>query len=208
MIYDLMASRRSIRKFQVEVPNKELIEQLIEAAITAPSASNKQPWRFLIVTSPTVKEQLYRAVHDAVELIAGHVDSHFEQGFRAYGDYFTRFNEAPIVIIPLFRPLSLLSNMVDDELEIGQKNDIIRMEYESGLVSTSLAIQNLLLMAHELGLGASGMTGPLVALKKIRRILSLPTSWGVVAFIPVGFPGEEPDAPPRKQLRNVIKWIE
>ena len=49
-LLSLLESRRSVRKYRDEVPSKELLQQLIAAAVTAPSASNKQPWRFLIVT--------------------------------------------------------------------------------------------------------------------------------------------------------------
>ena len=51
MIYDLMKSRRSVRRFRPEAPTREQIERLIDAAVTAPSASNKQPWRFVIVAN-------------------------------------------------------------------------------------------------------------------------------------------------------------
>ena len=208
MIYELMESRRSVRKFRPKIPSRNLIEQLIRAAITAPSASNKQPWRFVVLSDVSVKKRLVIAVQDAVDLIAQHIDPDFENSFRAYGDYFTRFGEAPVVIIPLFRPLHILSNMIDDDLGPSHRESIKFMEYNSGLVSTSLAMQNILLMAHELGLGASGMTGPLVAVDSVRNILKVPKSWDVVAFIPVGFPDEEPDPPPRKPLDTVLKWIE
>ncbi len=49
MILELMKSRRSVCRFKPEVPPRKLVEQVIEAAITAPSASNRQPWRFLAV---------------------------------------------------------------------------------------------------------------------------------------------------------------
>ncbi len=208
MIYEVMNSRRSIRKFQQEIPSRDVIERLIEAAITAPSASNKQPWRFLILTNNDTKKRLADAVRAAVNRIAAHIEPDFEKSFRAYGDYFTRFEEAPVVIIPLYRPMTLLSNMLDDDLSKQDKNGITHMENNSGLISTSLAMQNLLLMAHELGLGASGMTGPLVAQDSIRDILALPASWEVVAFVPVGFPAEAPDPKPRKSIEAVTRWLD
>jgi len=69
-------------------------------------------------------------------------------------------------------------------------------------------MQNLLLMAHESGLGASGMTGPLVADDEIRRILEISPSWEVAGLIPIGFPAEEPPGTGRKPAENVISWIE
>src|SRR5438067_627039 len=116
MILDLMQSRRSIRKFLPKVPKRAVLEKLIEAAITAPSASNKQPWRFLIVTNPGVKARMAEAVARAVERVAHRIEPQFETAFRNYGDYFTRFESAPVVIVPLYRPLALLSSMVGADL--------------------------------------------------------------------------------------------
>ncbi len=70
------------------------------------------------------------------------------------------------------------------------------------------AIENLLLVAHEMRLGASGMTGPLVASDRIREILDIPPSWDIAAFIPVGFAAEEPPATGRKPAGQVTRWIE
>lgn len=207
MILELMQSRRSIRRFRPELPDRASLERLIEAAVTAPSASNKQPWRFLIVTNAEVKTRMATAVRNAVERVANHIDPLFESGFRAYGDYFTRFENAPVVIVPIYRALTLLSNMVKPGLSEADQRNIACMERQSGIVSTSLAMENLLLMAHELGLGASGLTGPLIAMDDLCSILSVPGGWDIVALIAVGFPDEQPEATSRKSSAEVIRWI-
>ena len=208
MSIELMKSRRSIRRFKSARPGREVIEQLIEAAVTAPSASNKQPWRFFIVTNESIQRRLVESIQAAVDRVAGHVEPKFEEAFRAYGDYFTRFENAPVLIVPLYRPMNLLTRMVDEKLAPSDRAAILNMEERSGVVSTSLAFQNILLRAHELGLGASGMTGPLIAGDDLREILSVPDSWEIVAFIPVGFPDEQPDPQPRKPIGAVLKWLE
>ncbi len=200
-----MASRRSVRRFAPEPPDRALLERLLEAAVTAPSASNKQPWRFLVVTNREIIARLAAAVREAVSRISAHLDL---DAFRAYGDYFTRFESAPVLIVPLSRSLTILSNLVDGGLSDGDRERIRVMERNSGLIGTSLALQNLLLMAHATGLGASGMTGPLVAADRIREILEVPDSWEIVAFIPVGFPAEEPGRTDRKPIAHVVRWIE
>src|SRR5206468_362591 len=65
-------ARRSVRRFKPDMPDRALIEALIEVATTAPSASNKQPWRFLVVTNRAVIERLAAAVREAVDRIARH----------------------------------------------------------------------------------------------------------------------------------------
>jgi nitroreductase len=207
MILELMQSRRSIRKFLPKMPERALLDQLIEAAVSAPSASNKQPWRFLVVTNPEIKARMASAIRSAVQRVATHIEPQFGSAFRAYGDYFTRFETAPVVIVPLYRPLTLLSNMVDADLSAKDRENIACMEQQSGIVSASLAMQNLLLMAHDLGLGGSGLTGPLIALDDLRAILSVPASWGIVALIAIGYADEAPASPARKLPAEVTRWI-
>jgi F420 biosynthesis protein FbiB-like protein len=207
MIYELMKLRRSVRRFKPECPPREAIERLIAAAITAPSASNQQPWRFVVVTDRAAVAKLASAVREAVDRISAHIPARYEEAFRAYGDYFTRFEHAPVVIVPLCRPITILSNLVDGEIGPEDREAIAAMERDSGLIGTSLAIENLLLMAHEQGLGASGMTGPLVAAGRIREILEVPSSWQVVALIPVGYPAEEPPPTARRPAGKVVRWV-
>ena len=207
MIDKVMAARRSVRRFTPEAPPRVLIERLLEAAVTAPSASNKQPWRFVVVTRRSLITTLAAEVRAAVDLIAGHVEPRSEPAFRAYGEYFTRFEAAPVVIVALYRSLTVLSNLVDEALPEPARARIVTMEDRSGLIGVSMALQNLLLMAHELGLGASGMTGPLVAADRLRALLEVPPSWEIAALVPVGYPAETPPAPPRKPAARVTEWL-
>jgi nitroreductase len=204
----LLASRRSIRRFRPEMPPRALLEQLLDAAVTAPSASNRQPWRFLVVTSPKRIAELSDVVAAAVDRVAGEVEAGSEAAFRAYGDYFTRFAAAPVVIAPIYRPSPVLSHLVRPTLDPGDRAAIDEMERSSALIGASLALQNLLLMAHALGLGASAMTGPLLAEPALRPRLGVPGGWSLVALVPVGFPDETPPAPERKPAARVTRWLD
>jgi nitroreductase len=203
-----MKARRSVRRFRGDAPPREAIMRLIEAAITAPSASNKQPWRFLVISKRSVIDDLATGVRQAVDRIAQRIEPESEPSFRAYGDYFTRFEKAPVVVAVLFRSLTLLSHLAGDALAPDDRRQILRMERDSGLIGSAMAMQNLLLMASDMGLGASGMTGPLVADDHIRRILDISPSWELAALIPVGYPAEEPPPVERKPAERVVTWIE
>lgn len=203
-----MRARRSVRRFTAEVPDRALIERVLAAATTAPSASNKQPWRFLVVTNRALIDRAAAAVREAVDRVSAHVPPALEPAFRAYGDYFTRFETAPVVIVALFRTLTVLSNLVDAKLPPGDVTRIATMERDSGLIGTALALQNLMLMAHTLGLGTSGMTGPLVAADALRTLFELTPSWEIAALVPLGFPADVPPATSRKPLGRVVEWLE
>jgi nitroreductase len=206
-LVDILRARRSVRRFKDASLDRATITALLEAAITAPSASNKQPWRFLVVESRASIARMAAAVREAIARIAGCIPDESQPAFLAYGDYFTRFEHAPAVIVPIHRPHTLLSNLVDARLTAPDRAAIALMEANSGLVGTSLALENLLLMAHAMGLGASGMTGPLVAEPAIRAILDVPPGWGIVALVPVGWPAEEPAPPGRKPVDKVVRWL-
>jgi nitroreductase len=104
--------------------------------------------------------------------------------------------------------LTILSNLTAQNLSGGDEAAIRAMERDSGLIGTSLALQNLLLAAHAAGLGASGMTGPLVACDALREILGVQPSWHNAALVPMGYPDEEPAPTTRKPIERVTQWIE
>jgi len=207
-LLSLLQSRRSVRRFRSDRPSREMLTRLIEAAVTAPSASNKQPWRFFVVEDLALIASLADDVRAAVDRIARHIEPAQESAFRAYGDYFTRFEAAPVVIVALYRPLAVLSNLVSVELPEADRTRIAALENGSGLVGTSMALSNLLLAAHAMGLGASGLTGPLVAEDAFRARLEIPDSWSIAAIVAVGYADETPAATSRKPVANVVRWIE
>lgn len=196
-----MRGRRTVREFSDRSLDRLQVEELIELATTAPSASNNQPWRFFVTDQPALIDSLADAVQAAVEEVKSLMDTASRPSFDAYGDYFTRFARAPVVIVPAYRPLSLLSQMVPPNPAIE------RLEEVSGLASTSLAVQNLLLAAHARGLGATCMTGPLLAASRIEALLGIPQGWRMGMLIALGYAAEQPTAPSRKGLRTVLRWV-
>jgi nitroreductase len=207
VIEQLLRERRSVRRFKPDPVPEALVQRLIEGAICAPSASNKQPWKFLLVENRRLIESLADAVRAASSLVARHIPDASRAAFESYGDYFTRFEHAPLVIVPIYKPLTLLSNLTADDLPAQERAAIAQLEQDSGLIGTSLALGHLLLVAHELGLGASGMTGPLLARPELRRLLEIPPAWDIVALVPVGFPDEVPLATARKPAHSVTRWF-
>jgi nitroreductase len=205
---DALISRRSVRSFKPEHPGRNRIEELIEMAITAPSASNKQPWRFFITDDRITIDRMATAVSESLHEIVNHIEPQYIDAFQSYGDYFIRFSGAPVVIAAAFREIAVLSNLTGKSLPKNYFDEIRKMEYSSGLTSTSLAIQNLLLYAHSTGLGTSCMTGPLVAAEQLKTILNIPASWDLAALIAVGTPDEIPVNTTRKLPVSVIRWVD
>jgi nitroreductase len=204
---DILTGRRSVRKFKPDHPGRDRIEELIRMAITAPSASNSQPWRFFVTDSREVIDRMAHAVDAAVDRIVRHIEADLMQTFRSYGDYFIRFKNAPVVVTAAYREIVVLSNLVNSEISPIDLESIRVMECNSGLTSTSLAIQNLMLYAHSTGIGTACMTGPLIAADDLQKILSIPDSWHIAAVIAIGFADEEPAPTKRKTAEAVLRWV-
>lgn len=207
-LHALLASRRSVRRYRAEPVPRALLTRLLEAAVLAPSASNQQPWRFFVVESPVRRARLAEAVRAVVRDIVAHVPLESRPTLAAYGDYFTRFEDAPVIIAPLSRGLPLLGHLVDPLTPAELRVRIAHVEAHSGVVGTSLALENLLLTAHALGLGASLMTGPLLAEPALAQILGVPRGWSLTGLVPVGYPDEEPRPTDRKALAHVVRFLD
>ena len=176
-----LTSRRSIRRYQPTPISNDIIEQLLTAAIWAPSAHNRQPWRFAVIQNERQKQQLARSMGAKLraDLSADQVPPAVieKDAARSY----QRITSAPLLIL-------LSMSMVDMDSypdEIRQQN-----EWLMAAQSTALAGQNLLLAAHALGLGACWMCAPLFCPEVVKSSLSLPEDWEPQAMITLGYPAE------------------
>ena len=81
-LLELLRTRRSVRRFKPDALARGVLEQLLEAAVTAPSASNKQPWRFLVVESRETIARMAVAVRETTARIAARIPESSQAAFR------------------------------------------------------------------------------------------------------------------------------
>jgi coenzyme F420-0:L-glutamate ligase/coenzyme F420-1:gamma-L-glutamate ligase len=194
----VLRGRRSIRSFRADPVSADLIEKLIEAARWAPSASNRQAYRFLAVTSRSDLERMAEAVLEETRRVLSEVRPDAE----AYLDSFVRFRSAPLVLAPIFRDgFDLLEASTR-----GRAGDPERALLDAH-ASVCAATMNLLLAAHALGLGACWMTGPLIAKPALSTVIGVPSGWRLAALVPVGHPAEQPEIPPRRSVARLWKEV-
>jgi nitroreductase len=74
--------------------------------------------------------------------------------------------------------------------------------------SVSMAVQNLLLMAHASGLGACWMCAPLFCQDTVRQALSLPDDWEAQALITIGVPADEGKPRTRESVQSKVVYLE
>jgi len=163
-IFEAIKNRRSIRSFQDKAVPEELLRKIIEAAQWAPSASNRQEWRFIVIDDPDVKEKI------AKETVA----------------YFVP--KATLLILILYC------------------NRTHNMEYKDHLLSAAMAIQNMQLVIHSLGLGSCCVNN-LPPKYKLRKILSIPGCFDPVSLLCVGYAKKVPKPLPRKNsVKDIISF--
>ncbi|HVK88088.1 MAG TPA: nitroreductase family protein [Kofleriaceae bacterium] len=207
---ELLRTRRSVRAFTHQPVARDVMERVLEGAITAPSSTNRQPWRFAVVRARAMRERLVAAVAArTAEIKAIIARSHHAEDFGNYGDFFHEpLASAQVIVIPQYREYpDLIANLIasggGDPAQFSTASAM-----QSELVSTSTAIMALLLQAHAEGLGACMMAGPMVARDDIHALLGIESPWHMVGAIALGYPEGEAPVRGRKPLDRVVTWIE
>lgn len=181
-LLDLIKSRRSIRRYSGEPVSKETIMQLLETAMWAPSAHNRQPWRFAVLTSFTDKERLAQAMGARLRADRTADGDDPEDIERDVARSYARLTGAPALII-------VCTSMVDmDTYPDPQRS---RNEWTMATQSTAMAGQNLLLLAHAQGLAACWVCAPLFVPGLVRDTLNLPQDWEPQGLITLGYAAQE-----------------
>ena len=193
--YQLIESRKSIRKFKKEIPPRETIERILSAATHAPSGKNRQNWRFFVVSGKKRDEYLkysqksWLGIKDI--LVTRLKPSLYEFTER----FFFTLGEAPYVIFAY-------SHNSSDE------------RYHTSIGSVYMAVENLNLACLVEGLGCCTMGASLEIKKEVDQFLGV-TEWPeykageleLLCGIVVGYPDHEPPKANR-QLEGRITWLE
>ncbi len=154
-LFEAIQNRRSIRRFENRPVPDDIIRKIVEAGQWAPSACNRQHWKFIVIDSQEVKDNILK-------------------GTAAYF-----VSKSPLLILVVY------SNQTDN------------LEYKDHLLSAAMAIQNMQLAAHALGIGACCVNN-LPIKSRLRKILEIPSSFDPVALLCMGYPVAIPKPLKRK----------
>ena len=205
-----LRSRRSVRTFNSEPVPREVMERVMEGAITAPSNTNRQPWKFAVVRDPAMRKRIVDAVATRVaEMKAIIENSRHAENYGDYGDFFFEpLAAAQVIVIPQYREYpDLIANLIESGGG-DPKQFTTASSMQAELCSTSMAIMNLLLQAHAEGLGACMMAGPIVAKAEIQALLGITEPWRMVGGIAIGWPVGDAPVRGRKPVDRVVQWID
>jgi len=198
-LLEVIRARRSIRRYQPDPIPRQDIERLLEAAVWAPSAHNRQPWRFAVIAASGAKERLATAMGDrlrADRMRDGDAPDAIERDARRSHD---RIVNAPVVIAVCLSMRDM--DRYPDEHRISAERTM-------AIQSVALAVQNLLLMAHAMELGTCWMCAPLFCQDAVRKALALPEDWEPQALITIGVPADDGKARLRESAASKTLFIE
>ena len=194
---DAIRDRRSIRKYKKDPVADKDLDQIVEAARLAPSGTNRQPWRFVLLNSESEKQKIAGAVVQPFVL------------------------EAPAVFVCCLDRKSYTKSLVEKRMKELVQMNVISEEaagyiYKRKMpekvdevvipagayVDLGIAVEHMVLAAETLGLGSCWVR--LFNPKQIHEALGLPEQVEVVALLPVGYPAESPSPRPRLTREEIM----
>jgi nitroreductase len=170
--FDLVHRQRAHRRFTTDPVDDDAVGRLLDAAVHAPSAENRQPWEFVVVRDPDLRAQLLDYAEKA--WAAGgreFAESRLTPGLMAdveHGIGGGGYRDAPVLIV--------VCADVERGLEVTVPSSIFP------------AVQNLLLAATALGLGSALTTISMGFTAELQELLRLPAHVVPQAVIPIGHP--------------------
>jgi nitroreductase len=194
-VMEAVRGRRSIRRYEDRPVSQDLVNEILEAARLAPSASNLQTWRFKVVNDGDTRKALRQAA--------------FNQKF---------VEEAPVVIVACAdflafddrakRTLELLRSsarpsltMIMRYMRSGSGEDSEERQLVNAVINVSIAVENMVLAATSMGLGTCWVRA--FSPEKVAEILSLPPECPPLILLPLGYPAEDPAPRSRKSLPQI-----
>lgn len=182
-ILKIIKERRSIRRYKPDPIPKDILEKVIEAACWAPSYMDWQNWYYVVVGGEK-KKKLFSYLEDSFKKIIECLEEDISEGVKKRTSFFLDVaNDAPN-IIAVFSDVDLTTT-------------------PEALFSVAASVENLLLTAHSLGLGACWVSSALYIAEDLSEFLGIADK-ELVGLITIGYPNEYPEPSPRKSGR--VRW--
>ena len=206
---ELIDKRRSIRKYKTDLPPPEWIAGMIRCAAGAPSPGGSQPVRFIRISSPEVRDRLYRAMAAGRQrFLQGALNSDSPKRIRNRINTYWRYSEF------MFKaPLLFAVGTVSTDHGFSERlfhAGIIKKDVRGNTdmdIAVGLALKGFLLKGEELGLGACILTAPLIFIQGIEETSGLLKDVRIKCFLTAGFPDENPSYIERKSVAEVYREI-
>lgn len=186
IVIDAIKSRRSIRRFKDEIPEKSKIEQIIESSFWAPNHYLTQPWRFVVISGEE-RVKLGEAMASAV--------SRLDNGSAESKNPRVELERKKVLQAPVLIALICSPDTTND-----------RVVMQEELVACGAALQNVLLATKSLGLGSWVRTGASSYSEEVKRYLNMKANEFLIGMIYTGYIAEAPPSTSRLPLESKVEW--
>jgi len=200
-VREAIQKRRSIRRFKSDPVSDDLIQQLLESARLAPSGSNTQPWRFIVIKDVETRQKLQAASYNQRHIGQAPVIIACCADIKAFGEFPERIDEL-IAVGAL--PAKTREVFVPSLKKGGMSADIKWHLLIAATGNTDIAIEHMVLQAVELGLGTCWVRW--FDDNKVKEILGIPKNIEIIALLPTGYPAEDPPQRPRFGLEKIVYY--
>jgi len=185
---EVIKKRRSIGNLTDEVPERQLIEQLLESARWAPNHYRTEPYSFTVLSGKgrdRLGDAYGRINQEALEDTASEEDKQaaYEKGMK-------KAHRAPYIIVVRLEPSSLAKVVFAEEI-----------------AATACAVQNILLSVTDLGLGAIWRSGDPAYHPIMKEAFDVSEEGLVFGCVYVGYPAIVPQDPKKRSLDNIVTWV-
>ena len=197
MDMDWLWTRRSVRSFQSQLVPEPVITMLLAAAVQAPSAHNRQPWRFVVCRSVESRSRLAEAMAQKFfqDMLSDSIP--LDAAIPRRESAMRRVIDAPVCIVVC------LDRSLEDHYPEQRRQEA---EFLKGVQGVAMAGENMLLAAHQLGLGGCWMCAPLFAPEEASQALDLPPAWRPMGMVLLGYPDSVPPAKERLTASQVTVY--
>lgn len=208
---DFIYNRKSIRQFKEGRVPKEDILELLRAGTYAPSPKHQQNWHFVVISNKDKIDKIAEIVTQSHERIGqlAKDEKDFKQHMR-FLKYYTCFRYAPVLIMVYGCEYKMIEYKILKENNTPQEVLDTLKSPQSGAQAIGAAVENILLAATKMGYGACYMTGPIHAKHEIEECIGFEKEgYTLMSMVALGEPEEDtPNQPPRKNLEEVVTFIE
>ncbi|MEX0800239.1 MAG: nitroreductase family protein [Dehalococcoidia bacterium] len=192
-LFEAMYTQRAMRRLKPDPVPEDLVWKLLDAAVKAPSGGNRQPWNFIVIQDPDTKARIAEWYRDGWE--------------GAYGPLRQMALASPATAKTFASADHLANNLQDAPILImATLNTRGVAPVTPPGANVFPAVQNLLLAARALGLGATLTTVYRTHEAEVKQLLGIPDEVDTMALIPIGYPIGKFGPTMRIPAEKVVYW--
>ena len=209
-LFEAIYTARAMRWLKPDPVPQQLIEQILNAAIQAPNAGNRQNWLFIVVRDQEQRRRIGAIYRKVSQWVLTRYKNQGKPEWQSQAEYdhmmaggvhlYDHMADAPVLLIPCLR---IAPSTLPEEIPLDVRVAMTTAYPWTAGASIYPAVQNIILACRALGLGTLITTNHSIAEDEIKSVLGLPPEVRTFALMPIGYPEKAFGPVKRKPLNEV-----